>query len=689
MTNPLLKFDGLPDFKNIDASHVVPAVETILEDSREALQQVESCDTRDWEHIVKPLDELSRKLGCVWGPVNHLLYTRSDEKLRQAHQKVQGEIVNFSLEYSQSKKLYEAYKHIAETQKDQLSPSQKRILETNIRDAELSGIALSGQDKERFNDISRELTKLSTTFSNNVLDATKSFELVLENKEDIDGLPSSFLAFASQSYAQANPDNKQVTPEQGPWRVTLDIPSYVPFMQHATNRSLRKKLNKEFSTRASKGTFDNSPLISKILKLRKEKAQLLGFDSFASLSVTRKMASKVASVDKLLEELRSASFNAAQDELSELKQFAKNCGYKEELELWDVSFWTERMREKKFNFTDEDLKPYFPLPNVLKGLFSLVEQIFDIKVTEADGEASVWNDDVRFFHINDQGGERIASFFLDPYNRPENKRGGAWMDSCVDRGSFTSGHKTPVAYLVCNSTPPVGETPSLMSFREVETLFHEFGHGLQHMLTKIDEPQVSGINGVEWDAVELPSQFMENWCYHKKTLLGLAKHYQTGEVLPDELFEKLSAARNYMAANQMLRQIRFAMTDIELHHRYEPGDDPQPVFDIAYAISKTTSVIEPSPDDRMLCSFSHIFAGGYAAGYYSYKWAEVLSADAFAAFEEAGLDDAKNVTRIGHKFRDTVLALGGSQHPMEVFKEFRGREPSTEALLIHAGLVNS
>jgi oligopeptidase A len=355
---------------------------------------------------------------------------------------------------------------------------------------------------------------------------------------------------------------------------------------------------------------------------------------------------------------------------------------------WDFSFWAERLREKRFDFTDEQLRPYFSLERVLEGLFDLVSRMFEIKVTASDGEAPVWNEDARFFNISNADGNHIASFYLDPYSRPENKRGGAWMDECMVRRKTGDQLQVPVAHLVCNSTPPVGEKPSLMTFREVETLFHEFGHGLQHMMTTIDYPDASGINGVEWDAVELPSQFMENWCYHKPTLLGMTAHYETGEPLPEELFVKICAARTFRAGSQMLRQISLGMTDMYLHHQYDPSSG-ETAFDVQREIAKTTSVFPPIPEDRSLCGFSHIFAGGYSAGYYSYKWAEVLSADAFSAFEDAGLDDEEAVRKTGLRFRDTILSEGGSRNPMDIFKDFRGREPSSDALLRHSGLKNS
>jgi oligopeptidase A len=395
----------------------------------------------------------------------------------------------------------------------------------------------------------------------------------------------------------------------------------------------------------------------------------------------------VEAVEKLLEELRVISYDFAQQELAQLKEFAQT----DDLQPWDISYWAERQREAKFDFKEEELRPYFPLPQVLDGLFGLAKRIFGVTITAADGEAPIWHEDVRYFQVADENGLVIAYFYLDPYSRPAEKRGGAWMDDCIGRGKIKENGqfitRLPVAYLVCNQTPPVDDKPSLMTFSEVETLFHEFGHGLQHMLTEIDYPHVAGINNVEWDAVELPSQFMENWCYDKTTLFGMAKHYQTGETLPEHYYEKLLAARTYMSGSAMLRQLHFAFLDLELYHRYQPGGQETP-HQVRDRLAKTTTVIPPLAEDRFLCTFGHIFAGGYGAGYYSYKWAEVLSADAFAAFEEAGLEDEAAIASVGKKFRDTVLALGGSVAPMEVFKAFRGREPKTEPLLRHSGLVN-
>ena len=421
------------------------------------------------------------------------------------------------------------------------------------------------------------------------------------------------------------------------------------------------------------------------MKIRQQQAQILGFFTYAEVSLSRKMADDVEEVEKLLEDLRVVCYPAAIAQLQELENFASEG----DLKHWDIAYWAERQREAKFDFNSEQLRPYFPLPQVLEGLFALAKRIFGVTIEAADGQAPIWHPDVRYFQVKDDTGKPIAYFYLDPYSRPAQKRGGAWMNDCIGRAKLTNGEiRLPVAYLICNQTPPIDDQPSLMTFDEVNTLFHEFGHGLQHMLTEVDYPGASGINNIEWDAVELPSQFMENWCYDKQTLFGMAKHYQTAEVLPEHYYQKLLDARNYMSATGMLRQLHFSLLDLELHHRYQSGG-PETIQQVRDRIAKNTMILQPLEEDAFLCSFGHIFAGGYAAGYYSYKWAEVLSADAFAAFEEVGLENEAAIRAVGKRFKETVLSLGGSLPPMEVFKAFRGREPQTEPLLRHSGLVRS
>ena len=717
--NPLLVAEGLPRFDRIKPEHIVPAVQHLLAQAEQRLTEIETTlsrlDRPNWDDLFTRLEELDRPFDFAWKPVGHLFGVLNSPELRTAYETVLPEVVRFGLRASQSQPIYEAVKRLKDQAGESLTPTRQRIVDQKLLSAKLSGIALEGESRARFNAIAEELSQLSTDFSNHVLDATKAFELILTQPDEVAGLPPSLLQLAAQSFAQSRqaaamkaaetgsepqtaavphpgplPEGEKQTaeaPESGPWRISLDGPIVAPFLQHSQRRDLRETVYRAFISRASAGEWDNSESISKILKLRREKAELLGFRSFAEVSLAEKMAPGVLAVEAMFEKLRAASRQPAENELAELKTLATAGGQTEEFKHWDAAFWAERLREQRFDYTDEQLRPYFPLPRVLDGLFALLTKLLGVTILAADGEAPVWHPDVRFFRVFDADGNKpLAAFYLDPYSRPENKRGGAWMDTCLPRRRFQGQIELPVAHLVCNSTPPVGDAPSLMTFREVETLFHEFGHGLQHMLTTVDEADAAGINGVEWDAVELPSQFMENWCYHRPTIRGLSGHYQTGEPLPEELFDKLTAARNFRAASMMLRQLHFGMTDIYLHHQFDPSSSESP-FDVQRRMAEKTSVLPPLPEDRMLCAFSHIFSGGYAAGYYSYKWAEVLSADAFGAFEEAGLDNEAAVKATGRRFRDTVLSLGGSRHPLEVFRAFRGRDPDPQALLRQCGLA--
>lgn len=684
-TNPLLIGQGLPPFDKISPNHIVPGIEELLCQLSIELEQLEATVKPTWEGLVEPLTQIEERLGWSWSIVSHLMGVKNSSELRDAYETVQPGLVQFSNRLGQSKPLYDAFVAIRSgDQWQRLSPAQQRIVEAAIRDAELSGVGLEGTQKETYNQIQQELAELSTKFSNHVLDATKVFNLILKTREEIAGLPQSLLALAAQAAQDAG--YKEASMEQGPWCITLDYPSYVPFLQHSCRRSLREQVYRAFVTRAAQGELDNQPIIERVLELRQKVAQILGYETYAELSIARKMAPSVAAVEQLMEELRSASFKAATGELEQLATFARDRGFTEELKHWDVPFWAERMREELYGLNDEELRPYFPLPQVLEGLFGLAYRLFGAKITAADGEAPVWHSDVRYFQVTNEAGDIIAHFYLDPYSRPVEKRGGAWMDVCINRGKIDGQVRLPVAYLVCNQSPPVNGKPSLMTFRDVETLFHEFGHGLQHMLTTVDYSGAAGINNVEWDAVELPSQFMENWCYHRETLLKLARHYETGEPLPEDLFQKILAARNFMTGSAILRQVNFGWLDIELHHRYQPGG-VETIWDVRDRLAEKTTILKPLPEDAFLCAFSHIFAGGYAAGYYSYFWAEVLSADAFAAFEEAGLDNDDAIAETGRRFRDTVLSLGGSHHPIDVFKAFRGRQPSTQPLLRHRGLT--
>ncbi len=691
--NPLLQGRGLPPFAEIQPAQVVPAITELLGNVNNDLTQLEANITPTWAGLVEPLDRLTESIGWSWSIIGHLMGVKNSPELRAAYEEMQPQVVQFWMRLGQSTALYAGYKAIAASPEwATYEPAQKRIIAAAIRDMELSGVGLTGVPKERFNEIQLALAELATKFSNNVLDSTKAYTLTLTALEEIAGLPESLLGQAAQAARAAG--HEAATPTDGPWVITLDIPSYLPFMQHSQRRELREQIYKAYVSRAAAGDYNNLDNIDRILELRREMSNLLGYANFAELSLASKMAPNVAAVENLLESLRSASFEAAKQDLEDLRAFAITTEAPEanHLKHWDLAYWSERLREAKFDFNAEELRPYFPLEQVLSGLFNLAHKLFGITITAADGTAPIWNPDVRYFQIVNEQQQPIAYFYLDPYSRPAEKRGGAWMADCVSRAKLTdvdgSKVRLPVAYLICNQTPPVDGKPSLMTFGEVETLFHEFGHGLQHMLTTVDYVGAAGISNVEWDAVELPSQFMENWCYDRPTLLSLGKHYETGELLPERYYQKLLAARTFMSGSGMLRQIHFSWLDLELHGRYQPSG-VETIADVRNRLAKITMVLPPLPEDNFLCSFGHIFAGGYAAGYYSYKWAEVLSADAFAAFEDAGLDDPDAIGTTGRRFRDTVLSLGGSQHPMEIFTAFRGREPDPAALLRHNGLVGA
>ena len=693
--NPLLDNSPLPNFDAILPDHVEPGMQQLLARLEASLVDLEQDPTPTWAGLVEPLERIDDELSDRWRVVAHLTSVANSDALRAAYAAVEPQLVRFAVRLGQSRPIYDALCALRDGPDGaSLDAPQQRIVALLIRDAKLAGVGLDGDARERFNEIQTELADLSTRFSNHVLDATKAFATTLRHRDEVAGLPESALQLAAQSASEAG--ETSATPADGPWRITLDQPSFEAFMHHSRRRDLREQLYRAYITRASEGELDNAPLIRRILQLRSEAAGLLGYDDYAQLSMATKMAPGVEAVDTLLEELRTASFDAAHRDLADLQAFARAHSELETngtgapaLTHWDLHFWSERLREERYAYSEEELRQYFPLPRVLDGMFELARRLFGVDIREADDPVPVWHPDVRFFRVTGEDGQPLAAFYLDPFSRPAEKRGGAWMNECTGRSRlFTNpdgGPRLPVAYLVCNQSPPLDGTPSLMRFREVETLFHEFGHGLQHMLTQVDYGFASGIHNVERDAVELPSQFMENWCYHRDTLLGLSGHHETGASLPDALYEKICAARTYRAGSLMLRQLYFGFTDLALHHGYDPSGEPT-AFDVQRTVARKTSPLPPIPEDRFLCSFTHIFAGGYAAGYFSYKWAEVLSADAFAAFEEAGLDDAAAVAEVGRRFRDTVLGLGGSRPAMEVFTAFRGREPDTTALLRHTGL---
>ena len=694
----LLAGEGLPTFEAITPDQVTSHIPELLSQLESELDQLEATLAQaleqgrplGWHEVMDPLHRLGERLRWSWGVVSHLNGVCNTPELRAAHASQQPAVVAFGNRAGQSRTVYAALRALE--RQGGLDGTQQRILAAELRDMDLRGVGLGGAAQQAFNATNQELAELATRFGNNVLDATNGWTLLLEAPDEVAGLPESVLQLLAQAAAEAGhtqADGSAPTAAAGPWLMGLDMPRFGPFLQYGRNRALRERAYKAHVSRASGEEAGNWPLIERILSLRLDQARRLGYANWAEVSLASKMAGSEQEVETLLEDLRVAALPAARRELAELQQCAARAGAAEAADLkpWDVSFWAEARRQELFELDSEALRPWFPLPQVLAGLFGLCDRLFAITIEAADGEAPVWHPEVRFFRVLDRdSGQPLAAFYLDPYSRPGSKRGGAWMDECLVRQTKPDGTPVlPVAYLVCNQSPPVGETPSLMTFQEVETLFHEFGHGLQHMLTTVERPQAAGINNVEWDAVELPSQFMENWCYDRATLLGMARHWQTGEPLAETEFAKLQAARTFMGGAATLRQVHFALTDLRLHSQWTPEAGVTPE-QLRRQIATTTTVLEPIEEDAFLCSFGHIFAGGYSAGYYSYKWAEVLSADAFSAFEEAGLDNDSLVRATGRRFRDTVLSQGGSRHPSEVFESFRGRSPSASALIRHSGL---
>ena len=697
----LLRGEGFPDFAAINAAAVRDGIPKLLQELHSRLDQLEEQlagtspgsaanpgDAPSWDSLMEPLQSLGERLRWSWGVVNHLLGVCNSPELREAHQQQQAAVVAFSSRLAQSQTIYQALE-VLNNQTEGLDDCQRRILAAELLGMRLRGVGLQGEEKEQFNQITQELAEACTAYSNHVLDATAAWGLLLTSPDQLAGCPEGLRQLLAASAREAG--HPEATAEAGPWQLGLDYPRYGPFLQFSERRELREQLFRAAIGRAAQAPHNNQPLVEQILGLRQRKAALLGYGNWAEVSLAPKMAPSVASVEALLEQLRAPSLKAGRTELQDLQELAHRRGAPEASQLrpWDISYWAEQLRQERFALDSESLRPWFPLPQVLEGLFGLCQRLFDIRIEAADGQAPIWHPDVRYFQVREaRGGEKLASFYLDPYSRPGSKRGGAWMDECLGRLPQADGQIVlPVAYLVCNQSPPVGDTPSLMTFNEVETLFHEFGHGLQHMLTRVAQPEAAGINGVEWDAVELPSQFMENWCFDPPTLNGLARHWQSGEPLPAEELQKLLQARTFMAGSGTLRQVHLALTDLRLHAQWQPGSGQSPE-QLRRQVAETTTLLPLLEEDSLLCSFSHIFAGGYAAGYYSYKWAEVLSADAFAAFEDAGLNDEAAVRRTGQRFRETVLSLGGSVAPEQVFEAFRGRPPSPDALLRHSGLIS-
>ncbi|MGB7815328.1 MAG: M3 family metallopeptidase [Methylotenera sp.] len=673
MSNPLLHFAGLPKFNEIKPEHVSPALDLLLSEGKQTIEALaSSSETPTWNNFALKLEDLDEKISRAWSQVGHMNAVVNSPELRAAYNENLAKLTDFYSDLAQDERLYAKYRAIRNNADFvKLKSAQQKIVNNEVRDFKLGGAELPADKKARFKAINEELSKLAAKFEENVLDTTNEYALYIENTAELAGIPEDVLQTAKEA-AEAD---KKVG-----YKFTLHFPSYMPVLQYADNRNLRETLYHAYATRASefgKPEFDNTPIISKILKLRDEAAKLLDFNCFAELSLATKMADTPAQVIEFLQTLANRAKPYAEQDMRELVAYAKKLNISD-MQAWDVAYVSEKLREEKYAFSDLEVKQYFPEDKVLAGLFKVVETIFGVFVKKSD--APTWHKDAHFYEITDQNGKLIGQFYLDLYAR-NNKRGGAWMDEAITRRVVDDNLTTPVAYLTCNFSAPVGGKPALFTHDEVITLFHEFGHGLHHMLTQVNDYSVSGIKGVEWDAVELPSQFMENFCWEWDVLRHMTHHIETGAQLPRELFDKMVAAKNFQAGMQTVRQMEFSLFDITLHSAFDVNGSKTPLA-LLEEIRDKVAVVRPPSWNRFPNNFSHIFAGGYAAGYYSYKWAEVLSADAYSLFEENGVLCADT----GKKFWDEVLAQGGSRPAMESFVAFRGREPSIDALLRHNGM---
>jgi oligopeptidase A len=672
-SNPLLDFSGLPRFAETKPEHVAPAMTRLLAEARLAMRQAEDAPAT-WESFVAPLEDANERVGRAWGQVSHLHAVLDTPPLREAYNAALPAVTQYWTELGQNLRLFEKYRALrAATEFARLTAARQKVVENALRDFRLSGAELPAEKKPRFAAIQEELAKLEAKFSENVLDATNAWTITVEDESRVKGIPADVLEPAREA---AGKEGKRG------WKFTLQAPSYLPVMQYAEERTLREQMYRASATRASefgKPELDNTPLIAKILALREEDARLLGYASYAEVSLVPKMAETPAQVLVFLRDLARRARPFAERDVAELREFSRAELGLESLESWDLAFASEKLRAKRYSFSDQEVKQYFPETQVVPGMFRLVERLFGVRITESS--APRWHEDVRFFEVRAGDGAMVGQFYTDLYAR-ETKRGGAWMDSAIGRRLKGASIQTPVAYLNCNFPRPVGGKPALFTHDDVITLFHEFGHGLHHLLTRGEELAISGINGVEWDAVELPSQFMENFCWEWKLLEGMARHVDSGASLPRALFDKMRAAKNFQSGLATLRQIEFALFDMRLHSDFDPASG-RASQDLLDEVRREVAVLVPPAWNRFPNSFSHVFAGGYAAGYYSYKWAEVLSADAYSLFEEKGVLDPE----AGRRFRDEILAVGGSRPAAESFRAFRGREPSVEALLRHSGMI--
>ena len=681
MNNPLLNQGTLPSFSLIKPSHVKPAVEHAITHCKNTINEVLKHNVHTWQNLVAPTDEADDILGKLWSPVSHMNSVVNSEELREAYESCLPLLSEYGTFVGQHQGLYQAYQKLADSEEYlTLDTAQKKVIDNALRDFKLSGIALNNDDKKRYGEIVTRLSELSSTFGNNLLDATHAYHINITDEAELSGLPES-----AKEAAAALAVEKDM---QG-WLFTLDIPSYLPVMMYCDNQSLREKLYRGFVTRASDqgpnaNEFDNSPIMNELLSLRHELSQLLGFQNFAENSIATKMAGSTEEVLGFLENLATKSAAQGQQDLNEVSAFAKNeCGH-ENLQAWDLPYYSEKLKQSRYAISDEALRPYFPEHKVVTGLFEVVNRLFGITISEKSG-VDTWHEDVKFFDVFDKDNNLRGSFYLDLYARAK-KRGGAWMDDCAGRRIRQDGSlQHPIAYLTCNFNKPVGNKPALFTHDEVVTLFHEFGHGIHHMLTQIAVSGVSGIDGVPWDAVELPSQFLENWCWQPEALAFISGHFETGEPLPQAMLEKMLAAKNFQSAMQMLRQLEFSIFDFTLHNNFKPEqNNDHYIQETLNQVRNKYAVVKAADFNRFQHSFGHIFGGGYAAGYYSYKWAEVLSADAFSRFEEEGIFNQA----VGSDFLHNILEKGGSQEPSILFKAFRKREPNIDALLRHCGINN-
>jgi oligopeptidase A len=667
----------LPDFEALKPAEIEPALDALLMENRaELLMLLDDPSPNTWTSLIDPVEAMDIKLHKFWAPIGHLQAVCNTPEWRKVYNACLPKITEYYTEIGQNESLYAAYQSVVESDAfEGLSLPQKTLLKHALRDFRLSGVHLEKPEKLKFAELQQRLSQLTTKFSENLLDASNAWSLSIKEKETLKGLPSLALESAKQLAKKKN--------KKG-YLLTLDASSYLAVMQYAEDRPLREKMYRAYVTRASDqgenlSKWNNDKVMVEILEARSEFSQLLGYANYAEYSLVPKMASNAAEVFELLNELGKESSGIAKQEYENLQAYAKGEGLVS-LESWDIAFYSEKLRQRDYDINQEQLRPYFPVPQVLKGLFQLVERLYGIQLKEKKG-VSVWHPDVQFFEITDKKGKLCGQFYIDLYAR-ENKRDGAWMDDCQSRHRFENGDMAyPVAYLVCNFNPPLQGKPGLLTHEDVITLFHEFGHSLHHMLTKVDYAAVSGTNGVPWDAVELPSQFMENFCWEKEVIENLSSHYETGEKLSDELFDRMVSAKNFLSAMQMARQLEFSFFDFRLHSQ-SPPSSAKAIQAVINQVRDEVAVVKPPAFNRFQNSFSHIFAGGYAAGYYSYKWAEVLSSDVYAKFEEEGILN----TKVGLSFLHEILEKGGSDDPMKMFIAFRGRKPSTEALLRHHGM---